>query len=416
MNQQNSNSNDADSDAQSQLDAAVWAVVSAPIDSEAVDRVKERAISLATDPKVNRARPADNKRVSKWRWLQVAALASCVLIIVGVVMSLNSTSTSSAFAAVIQQLKATGAFSYTSVAYTELQKEPLVSKEMFSEDGRQRSEWPDMIALSDRNGHPRLSLHKDMRVAFVDEGDDWPDTEFRQREWITSLQSLVKPSGSLGIKQIDGRDCEGFSVLREGSEVSMWVDADTSDLVQVEMLMKHSSVTKVVMKDFRFNQTFDESLFSFDVPKGYAEETFTDAELANIPTIDESMVGALRAYTDLTDGKFPKKPTDLDGWTEWMSPDSGMSMMESIGQAFWDELAGRERNVELEQELMKHVIFVTSFVAQMSKDDYGYTGEGIATDDPRTIVFWYRAEEDQFRAIYNDFSIADIDESDVPRE
>ena len=422
MNQHNSNSNDTDkdtgSDAQSQLDAAVWAIVSTSIDSQAVDRVKERAVALAVDPAVKRTRPSRGKRASKWRWLQVATLAASVLIIVGGVMSLNSTSTSSAFAAVIKQLKATGAFSYTSVVYTEIQKEPLVSKEMFSEDGRQRSEWPEMIALSDRNGRPRLTLDKQFKLAMVDEGGDWPDREFRQGEWINSLKSLAKPDGSLGIKQIDGRDCEGFAILPENSEISIWVAVDTSELIQVETLMKHSSATKVVMKDFKFNQTFDESLFRFDVPKGYTVDTMTEADIANLPTGEESMVGALRAYTELTDGKFPKKPADLDGWASWMSPelDSGMSLLESIGQAFWDEFTGRQRNVEVEQELTEHVIFVTSFVAQMSKDDYGYTGEGVTTDDPRTIVFWYRAEEGKFRAIYNDFSITDIDELDLSRE
>ena len=89
MNQHNSNSNDTDkdtgSDAQSQLDAAVWAVVSAPIDSQAVDRVKERAVALAVDPAVKRTRPSRGKRASKWRWLQVATLAASVLIIVGFV-------------------------------------------------------------------------------------------------------------------------------------------------------------------------------------------------------------------------------------------------------------------------------------------------------------------------------------------
>ena len=425
MNQHTSNSNSNRGD-QSQLDAAISAVVSEPILSDAVDRIKGRAMVLATDSPESRVQLTSDKRSSSLRWLQMAILAASVLIVVGVVVPLGSppaSAASAAFVEMIQQLKETGAYSYTTEVYMETLKNPMVSKEMVSEEGRRRSEGSGMITLSDQNGCPRLLLDKQLRIAMVNKEEDWPAAGgIEWGEIINKLKSQTKPDGSLGIKQIDGRDFEGFSTLPEGSRVSVWIAVDKPDLVQIEALVEHSSVTKVVMKDFQFNQTFDESLFSFEVPKGYSVDTLPEIDLANIPTVEESMVGALRAFTKLSDGKFPKKPANLDGWAEWMSPnnDSDMSLLESIGQAFVEEWAiteeDREVRQEQELELTNHVIFVCSFVAQMSQNDYDYLGDGITTDDERTIVFWYRAEENHFRAIYSDFSVSDIDEADLPKE
>lgn len=71
---------------------------------------------------------------------------------------------------------------------------------------------------------------------------------------------------------------------------------------------KGSSVAKSVMKDSEFDLTFDPMLFSFDAPQGY--QSSTAAKLPELLPFEESLVEALKGYTELSGGKFPKSITD----------------------------------------------------------------------------------------------------------
>ena len=63
---------------------------------------------------------------------------------------------------------------------------------------------------------------------------------------------------------------------------------------------------------------------------------------------------------------------------------------------------------------MAHLGSTLPFLMTLSKDDYQYLGAGKTLDDKRCIVFWYRKEDATLRAIYNDLSVADVQEKDLP--
>ncbi|MFM2216334.1 MAG: hypothetical protein RL240_652 [Planctomycetota bacterium] len=63
---------------------------------------------------------------------------------------------------------------------------------------------------------------------------------------------------------------------------------------------KGSSVAKSVMKDSEFDLTFDPMLFSFDAPQGY--QSSTAAKLPELLPFEESLVEALKGYTELSGG------------------------------------------------------------------------------------------------------------------
>ena len=65
-------------------------------------------------------------------------------------------------------------------------------------------------------------------------------------------------------------------------------------------------------------------------------------------------------------------------------------------------------------EIMAHLGSTLPFLMTLSKDDYQYLGDGKSLDDKRCIVFWYRNEDTKLRAIYNDLSVADVQEKDIP--
>jgi hypothetical protein len=144
--------------------------------------------------------------------------------------------------------------------------------------------------------------------------------------------------------------------------------------------------------DFRFNETFDESLFSFEVPNGYKV-----MHLPPSPALlsgEQSIIEALRGFTRLADGKFPKSLVDWGEWAVFLSK-SGASQEDTAA-------------------ITARLGAILPFLTAMSRDDYQYLGAGKTLSDDRTIVFWHRTDDRQIRAIYNDLTVAVIKETDLP--
>jgi hypothetical protein len=377
-----------------QIESAVWSVLSEPIDMDAVERVKIRAQSLPVDSN-QPVRPTISPPIHRRRVLTLTSLAAGILLVVGATMLLPSTST--AFAQVIEQLKSAGAFRYTKLIYTKQREKPIEVKVMVADNGRERSESSGTISVMDADGLLRLTLIEVGKTAIVAQPPkNRPHvTAQRQLAWLEQLKAHgTKPDGRLGVKKLDGRSVEGFMAKQGRHEFSIWVDIKTNELVQIEHdgMVEGSPVSKVVMRDFRFNETFDESLFSFEAPKGYKV-----MQLPPSPTLlsgEESIIEALRGFTKLADGKFPKS---LVNWGEWFV------FLSQSG-------ASQERTAAIAARLGT----ILPFLSTMSKDDYQYLGAGKTIRDDRTIVFWQRTDDRQIRAIYNDFTVAVIKETDLP--
>ena len=376
-----------------QIESAVWSVLSEPIDMDAVERVRIRAESLPVDSH-QRVRRAISPPIHRRRILTLTSLAAGILLVIGATMLLPSTST--AFAQVIEQLKSAGAFRYTKLIYTNQQEKPIEVQVMVADNGRERSESSGTISVMDSDGQLRVTLIEATKTAIVAKPRDMPHVPAqRQLAWLEQLKSHgTKPDRELGAKTLDGRSVEGFVAKQGQNEFTIWVDAKTNDLVQIEHdgMVEGSPVSKVVMKDFRFNETFDESLFSFEVPNGYKA-----MQLPPSPTLlsgEESIIEALRGFTKLADGKFPKSLVDWGEWAVFLSQ-SGTSQEETAA-------------------IMARLGTILPFLFTMSKDDYQYLGAGKTTSDDRTIVFWHRTDDRQIRAIYNDLTVAVIEETDLP--
>lgn len=390
MNDKNSTFTTNHDDLEPQLESAVWAVLSEPLPADAIARVKSQALALEekTNPKIR-----SSSGFTAWRrpWMQVASLAACILLVLGATMMLPSSS--SAFAQAIEKLKNAGAFRYKDLVYLTTQEKPVEIQVEVAENGRERKSMVGIVSIHDSTGQLRLSLNEATKSATVHAPmESIPVEPERQIKWLERLRSYgKKPDKELGTMKIDGRDCLGFEVKPGASVVyAVWVDARTSDLVQVEFMgmPKGSSVTKSVMKDFEFNVTIDPMLFSFDAPQGY--QSSTAAKLPELLPFEESLVETLKGYTELSDGKFPKSITDTAEWMTILSKD------------------GIPRTT-----LAARLGTLTPYLTGMSHDDYDYTGASKEVGTKRSIVFWYRNPEKQLRAVYSDFTVATIAEADL---
>lgn len=392
MNDKNSTFTAIHDDLEPQLESAVWAVLSEPLPADAIARVKSQALALEeASPNI---RPSTRNISWSRPWKQVASLAACILLVLGTTMMFPSSS--SAFAQAIEKLKNAGAFRYKELVYLTTQEKLVEIQVAVADDGRERKSMLGMVSIHDSSGQLRLSLNEATKSATVHAPmEGIPVEQERQIKWLERLKSYgKKPDKELGSMKIDGRDCLGFEVKPVPSTVyAVWVDAKTSDLVKVEFkgMPKGSSVTKSVMKDFEFNVTLDPMLFSFDAPQGY--QSSTASKLPELLPFEESLVEALKGYTELSGGKFPKSITDEAEWMTILSKD------------------GIPRTT-----LAVRLGTLTPYLIGMPHDDYEYSGAGKAVDGKRSIVFWYRNPEKQLRAVYSDFTVATIVEADLPKK
>jgi outer membrane lipoprotein-sorting protein len=359
----------------------------------AVERVKIRAGSMLVDSH-QRVRPAISPAMRRRRILTLTSLAAGILLVIGATLLLPSTST--AFAQVIEQLKSAGAFQFTKLIYTDQQEKPIEVQVMVADNGRERSESSGTISVMNSDGQLRVTLIEATKTAIVAQPRDMLHIPAqRQLAWLEQLKSHgTKPDKKLGTKTLGGRSVEGFVAKQGRNEFTIWVDAKTNDLVQIEHdgMVEGSPVSKVVMKDFRFNETFNESLFSYEVPNGY--KAMPTPPSPALLSGEESIIEALRGFTKLADGKFPKSLADWGEWAVFLTQ-SGTSQEETSAT-------------------MSRLGAIMPFLFSMSEDDYQYLGAGKTTTDDRTIVFWHRTDDRQIRAIYNDLTVAVIKETDLP--
>lgn len=328
--------------------------------------------------------------------MQVASLAACLMVAFGATLMLSSPS--NAFAQAIERLKTVGTLRYKEFVYLKKQEEPVEVEVLIADDGRERRSMLDMTTIHDASGQIRLSLIEVNKSATVFEtSSDFPDDGERQIKWLERLKSYsAKPDKELGKMTIDDLDCLGFEVKLGWAVYSIWVDAKTNDLVQVEFsgMPKGSQATKSVMKNFELNVAVDPELFSFDVPQGYASTNA--ATMPELLPFEECLVEALKGYTELSNGRFPKSISD---WGEWVI----LMVEKGIAEDEMLTLSGRLGTL-------------LPYLTGMSHDDYDYTGAGKDVGMKRSIVFWYRNPEKQLRAVYSDFSVASIAEADLSKK
>jgi len=251
-----------------QLESAVWSVLCEPIEPSAVERVKARALTIPEGSHQQSRREGSTPKRRR-HLVAFAALAAGILLVLGA--ALLPTSPSTAFAQAIEQLKSAGAFRYTDLIYSDLENDPIEAQVMVADDGRERRDVSGIVSLFDSDGQLRLTLIERTKTAIVTQPMDVPHMPAQyQLSWLEQLKSHgTKPDKELGTKTLDGRTVEGFVANEEGHEFTIWVDAKANDLVQIESDVLIDPMERVVMKGFQFNQTFDESLFSFEVPSGY---------------------------------------------------------------------------------------------------------------------------------------------------
>ena len=225
-----------------------------------------------------------------------------------------------------------------------------------------------------------------------------PNPLERLRNLITELQDSPNfVVEELGIQDIDDRELIGFHARCPRAELTIWADPETKVPVRIEV---QEGQILIVCKDYQFDVDMDESLFSMEVPEGYA---LHETELDLFGSTEEDFIEGLRAWTVvLRDGDFPESIA-LEDYVK-QAPE----MQEKLKQL---ELSDEEEQA-LEQKLTKGVLFLRFFKGQ---GKWHYAGNGVKLGDADTAVFWYRPKDSgTYRVVYGDLSVQDVSPADLP--
>lgn len=328
-----------------------------------------------------------------------SALATILaLVVVGMtlgVMGVGSRPTL-AFADVLKQIRTFRPYSYTETIKSA--GEPDFSEHvLYWSLSRRRQERPDgTIIIFDLGSKPvrSLTLRPDMKLAV-----EKTLTGFSPTQDPNLLQILAEIKDGkeepLGVREMEGRQATGFHLHQPESDWTVWADTRTGLPVRVE-LGQPSLGRTIVMSGFKFDEQFDETLFSTTAPAGYHVQKIESSE---INATEQDLLEGLRAVARFMDGKFPAV-FEVEGLRELLrrpnQPDAELK-----------ELATKTRHALRYIEMLKLFYKVK---------DLTYQGGGVKLGDAAAPIMWWLPQgTDKYRVIYGDLSARDVTPDKRPK-
>jgi hypothetical protein len=163
----------------------------------------------------------------------------------------------------------------------------------------------------------------------------------------------------------------------------------------------HPEMTQI-FTNFVWNCQLDDSLFSMVPPEGYSleEKQFDVSEES-----EKDLIEALAFWAEMSEGSFPSNINDLC--------DPNLINPKLIKKYDKDS----EPQQELEQAMAKaNIILKGLYFTQELKanHNWNYNSEGVKLGDSNIpLCWWKKVNSEQYRVIYADLSIADVNAEDL---
>ena len=152
----------------------------------------------------------------------------------------------------------------------------------------------------------------------------------------------------------------------------------------------------------QFDVTFDELLFSMDVPVGYKTE---DAGAIDFKDASESdFVESLRIWAEIfEDGQFPDS-INLEDIVK-----IGPKLEKELKKAGLTE----EQQTHIGLKWAQGLVFLRFFKGQ---GQWHYAGQGVKLGDADSPIFWYQPQKSEtWRVVYGDLRVEDISAENLPQ-
>ena len=270
--------------------------------------------------------------------------------------------------------------------------------------GRSRTTWANgTVVITDARQKKSLTIIPEQRQYIEKELSATPaeNADIDIFEQIKALPSLADEV--LGERIMDGRTVRGFRVIKDGMDLTLWVDVKTEDVFRMEGTHTHAPAIQIVVTDFRFDVDLDDSLFSLTPPEGYSP-----LQVQVFMPREEHLVHLLRGWaTRAKDGLFPPSLNTAE------VAKAGLEMKEARKSVVGD------KGQETEEQRLQRLVWAANgslFVARMKpENDWHYAGKGVKLGTAEKPICWWKPEGSKtYRVIYGDLSIKDVKGEVVP--
>ncbi|MFT3787207.1 MAG: DUF2092 domain-containing protein [Tepidisphaeraceae bacterium] len=337
------------------------------------------------------------------------AAAAAIVIASGVgLLWLSQRTAPVAFSAVVDKVRATSAVSFKMVGTTHLpsgQSVKINARMIVGDSSRMRQELPDQgkIVIMDLKAGKQLWLSEnDKSAMLIDAGAPGPQgMDFNVLDQFRTFDPAVfKPVGK---KEIEDYKASGFRFETPQQSRTVWVDPDTQLPVQIDMTMTGGMMPNVdvVMNEFDWNPTTDETTFSLTPPADYKTSSM-QMDMSH-PT-EKDLLDTFGRLARLNDGKLP----DSLDMNALMLATKGVAKQLALAKG-QDPQAAKDAAIAEITPLARGL----SFVATMT--DAHYAGKGVTLNEPGRPIFWYRvAGTDTYHVIDAALQVTAADAAHLP--
>jgi outer membrane lipoprotein-sorting protein len=222
---------------------------------------------------------------------------------------------------------------------------------------------------------------------------------------VQAQDGKVGKTDRLGVEVIDGRRAEGFHIRLGSVDVKVWADPKTLQPIRVEETTSAPEV-RIVMSDFQIGVDLDKSLFSLDIPAGYAVQQTAQMDFSKKPIA--YVAEALKLAAECNDGVFPAAllgEQGIDGILKRAAPTLAKQKHLSDAEA-----------TKFGTNLAMTLGGAFGFLFALPPDAVHYDGKDVRLNTPNQPIFWYRLKhEAKCTVIYADLSIKEVAPEDAPK-
>ena len=248
---------------------------------------------------------------------------------------------------------------------------------------------------------------------------EWFKNEMKDAtlQWVEARQTA---NGTVNVFRHSSRD----DANGRNWSSDFWIDQKTKQLVEVHVPgadifdyskepdrnnppEKQSSTTRALahaQHDIVLNSELDDSLFSFEPPKGYTVRTETEGRGS---VTEKEMIDYLGVLADFNGKTFPDQVFPFAISSDrvnkaWYKPEK-------------DRTAAEQKLVETVDHYMKkfHSMPIHLFIEDHAvENSFRYLGKGVKLGDKDRIVCWYKLkgakDPTTYRVLYGDLSVKDV--------
>ncbi|MGD1041719.1 MAG: hypothetical protein ABR913_01500 [Sedimentisphaerales bacterium] len=347
------------------------------------------------------------EKANIWRIImksKTTKLAAAAVIVIAGLVCIQFLTGTNAYAQVVQEIRNARTVVYTVITQTNQGNGETVKTDMaYKEPGYLRTTTVDgYVFIGDFTSGKMISIVPQGGYTLGEINNINKTGSAGPLASIEAMKNLpAKADEHLDPKEIDGIVCSGYRVKQGDLTTTVWINAKSGELVQVEQKYASAPGMNKIIKNIKFDEVLDDSLFSLTPPAGF-KPFGTELKSDGSGETEQTFIAWLRWWAGANvDETFPPKVAGV----EMAKITMDMARQGKLREEAWNKTDG--------QSMLRALLFVVHLPAD---SNWRYAGNGVKINTPDTPIFWYRpAGSQMYRVIYADLTVREVVEDQLPK-